>query len=657
MNNPIKYLYLIPAGIVICTILSVISSCSADDNPPGGTLPAGKYPMTFTTSVGELVVTRGTADNSQWAGTEEVAIQLGNNAASYGEIKEYKVATGGALTPADNVPLYWRNTTETVTAWYPYSTVRPASFTVKPDQNTENNYQASDFLYTTGTHTYNSNGACALVFKHLPTKVVINLKGDPNGGITEDEIKGATVSIVNQSLTSGTIGDDGIVGAATDAGTDAVTPKELTTAAEGYGKSVQALLIPQVIRFTKFIKVTIDGNNYYYTPTDAVLNSGSQSTYNITVKKDGLEVSTLSGSWMDDDQSESIGDPGAATFKIYLSKLKTESGITTAKVTDDSNQELTDNNGVYTTSSKTVKIVYTVNNDYDLWYFTPEVKEGFCTPKGVAQNGNDYTYTLTDICTDVWLSDIEPTTQPKKVSVGDYYYSDGTWSSTLASDKTCIGIVFKVGEGTGDKKSNYGGTIAATKIHGYVVALKDAHTSPGAWGIRLVDENKAGRNSQSITDYDGYSNTTYIRNIGNAYTNTDVSAPLKNSQYWAFKVASVYQPVSSVTPAAPVNSSGWYLPSYKQFDDLRTIENIGDSRLNAVSYIKMTSHNTDNENHYWTSTEASKHNGYQYVFKSTYDARTGFLDKAKSNDLDPTEPSTTEFLSKCKSYVRAILTF
>ena len=652
MNNPIKYLYLIPAGIVICTILSVISSCSEDDNPPGGNLPAGKYPMTFTTSVGELVLTRGTVDNS-WAGKEEVAIQLGNDAASYGEIKKHTAAASGELTPADNAaPLYWRNTTETVTAWYPYSTARPTTFTVQENQNIENNYQASDFLYTTGTHTYSSSGACALVFKHLPTKVVINLKGDPNGGITEDEIKGATVSIVNQSLTSGTIGDKGVVEAAAVAGTDAVTPKELPTAAEGYQRSVQALLIPQVARLKKFIRVTIDGNNYYYTPKDAVLNSGSQSTYNITVKKDGLEVSTLSGSWTDDDQSNTATS-GAATFKIYLSKLKVESGITTAKVTDASNQELTATDGVYTTSSKTVKIVYTVDNNYDLWNFTPEVKEGFCTPQGVAQNGNDYTYTLTDICTDVWLSNIEPTTQPKKVNVGDYYYSDGTWSTDYKTDKTCIGIVFYAGVGTGDQASNYGGTIASTKIHGYVVALKDAHASPGAWGTRLVDENKAGRNSRSTTDYDGYSNTTHIRNIGDDYNNTDVSQPLKNSQYWAFKVASVYQPVSSITPAAPTSSSGWYLPSYAQINAVCRLNM--DTQLTATGGTKLSAH-TGNYR-YWSSTEYSEFNAYYYSSYTDTDHKNQY---AKSNDLNEVEqkdPSRYNYLNDSKSYVRAILTF
>ena len=307
MNNPIKYLYLIPAGIVIFTILSVISSCSADDTSPGNTLPDGKYPMTFTTAVGELLVTRGTADNSKWAGGEKVAIQLGNDAESYGGIKKYTAATDGKLTPADNAnTLYWRNTTETVTAWYPYSETKPTSFTVQTNQNTADNYQTSDFLYTTGTHTYSRRSACALVFKHLPVKVVINLKhGDQ---VTADEVANATVSIVNQPTTSGTIGDNGTVAVAATA-TDVIIPNKPTSStANDYQQTVQALLVPQDIAGKKFIKVTIgngdDTRDYYFTPAAdaAALAAGTQYTYNITVKKEKLVV-TVSGdgvSWGND---------------------------------------------------------------------------------------------------------------------------------------------------------------------------------------------------------------------------------------------------------------------------------------------------------------------------------------------------------------------
>ena len=662
MNNPIKYLYLIPAGIVICTILSVISSCSADDNPPGGTLPAGKYPMTFTTSVGELVVTRGTADNSQWAGTEKVAIQLGNNAASYGEIKEYKAATGGALTPANDAALlYWRNTTETVTAWYPYSTQRPASFTVQADQNTEPNYQTSDFLYTTGTYTYKSSDACALVFNHLSAKVVINLKGDGNG-ITDSEIANAKVSIMNQSLTSGQIGDNGKVTAAA-AGTAAVTPKKLNSATTGYLQTVQALLVPQVVRNKKFIEVTIgendDARHYYYTPTEVAFDSGTQYTYNITVKREELEVTTeANGSWTNvaDDT-----DAPEATFNIYLAELQTGTGITTAKVTDGNNNVLTAANGVYTTSSKTVKIVYTVNNDYDLWDFILEVKKGFCTPQEVARNGNDYIYTLTDVCTDLWLSDIKPTAKQKQVKVGDYYYSDGTCSTTLVSYKTCIGIVFKAGEGTGDKASNYSGM---SQIRGYVVALQDASTAQGGWGIRLTDvdgiNNTHNEKNEEISankavNYDGYSNTAAVRKLSE-YGTTNINKPVENTQYWAFKVASDYKPIANNTEfTAPTSSSGWYLPSYQQLVDINTNISTLKTKWNVSGVAGVDFKRSNTTDHYWSSNEKNKYDAWYYIFNNSTGG-TG----AKSNNVADGESNSywlTTGNNPSKSYVRAVLTF
>ena len=33
-----------------------------------------------------------------------------------------------------------------------------------------------------------------------------------------------------------------------------------------------------------------------------------------------------------------------------------------------------------------------------------------------------------------------------ELKIGDYYYSDGTWSTTLDSSKTPIGVVFYVGD-------------------------------------------------------------------------------------------------------------------------------------------------------------------------------------------------------------------
>ena len=651
MNNPIKYLYLIPAGIVICTILSVISSCSEDDNPPGGNLPAGKYPMTFTTSVGELVLTRGTVDNS-WAGKEEVAIQLGNDAASYGEIKKHTAAASGELTPADNAaPLYWRNTTETVTAWYPYSTARPTSFTVQENQNTGDNYQASDFLYTTGTYTYNSSGACALVFKHLPVKVVINLtNGDQ---VTTDEVANATISIVNQPTTSGTITGDGTVAAATD-GTESITPKVVSSdaSAEDYQQTVQALLVPQEIAGKKLIKVTIgtgDTRDYYFTPATgtAALAAGTQYTYNITVMQEGLRVESLSATWNDNEQS--MADPQEAEFKIYLSTL-TAPEKSVAKVTDGTGVELPVSNGIYTTKSKTVNIVYTVDEGYELWNFAPEVKAGICKkPQQVTNSGNDYTYTLTDICTDIWLDDITtPITQQKEAAVGDYYYSDGTWSSTKDDNKTCIGIVFKVGAEDGDALTTYDGKIG-TKIHGYVVALADALTTAGDWGTRSeagtsptglktlpmvgTDRNQPNTSSEGY-GVPGYTNTkTVVENFQNNATEW--------ANYNAFSSVVDYR--STVT--APSNSSGWYLPSLLQlthvynaiYDSNKQLTTMGTNLSTAgTSFITA-----ENNGRYWSSNELSDRDAWYFVFSSGKPENYAKDGKNRNN----------------ASYARAILTF
>ncbi len=658
MNNPIKYLYLIPAGIVICTILSVISSCSADDNPPGDTLPAGKYPMTFTTSVGELVVTRGTADNSQWAGTEKVAIQLGNDAASYGEIKEYKAATDGELTPANNAaPLYWRNTTETITAWYPYSTARPTSFTVQENQNTGDNYQTSDFLYTTGTYTYKSSGACALVFKHLPVKVVINLtNGD---GINQDDLKNATVSLVSQSLTSGAISTDWTV--ANLSGNAEITSYALATPTTNYQKTVQALLVPQDIANKKFIKVTIgtvdDTRDYYFTPAAdaAALAAGTQYTYNITVRKDKLEVVTLAGLWT--DQTTQGTDP-EATFKIHMPDAFNSLGITVTDANGNEVNKETDGSA-YTTSSKTVKVSIPANATTYASYLKKLISVeayGICalqflytqTSEEIAASEGTYTYTLSDIRSDIWLN---ATINPDELKVGDYYYDDGTWSAALNSAKKCIGVVFQVGAKNNDTPAAYDGKIIHA-IRGYVVALNDAHEKLGAWGYRTNDvtgiTNLDVDNfpSDDSWPYDGYTNTKAVRGLSE-YATTDVTDPYGlPKQYWAFKVAVEYD--KKVT--TPVRSSGWYLPSIQQLKDITTNTNLPTLLTGAsgVDFIRST--------RYWSSSEKHEADAW-FCTLSSNSVEPGAY--AKSNDSpEKKDPFSGTWLPDLSGgHVRSILTF
>ena len=198
--------------------------------------------------------------------------------------------------------------------------------------------------------------------------------------------------------------------------------------------------------------------------------------------------------------------------------------------------------------------------------------------------------------------------------------------------RKCIGIVFKSGTGNGDNAGNYGGKPGS--IHGYAVALEDASSEAGAWGIRNKDvQDLENVSSLASGKYDGYSNTLVVRNQ-TEYQTTDVSNPTANDQYWAFKAASEY----GVT--APENTSGWYLPSIAQLQD---IYNLPDRSVIFSDAGGENFKTGSNEGRYWSSTEYNHYDAWYCQFNNGSSASY-----AKSNNggnyLRP-------------SYVRAVLTF
>ena len=623
-----------------CTFALALTACTedvADDN----SLPDGRYPMTFTTTVQGLTQTRATVDNT-WAGTEEVAVMAGNT------VKKYKAAYDGALAPdgADN-QLYWTSKTMTVQAWHSdtYSDTRPEKFTVQPGQNNGTGYQQSDMLYAIASVSYSGGSSASLEFKHLPAKVVVNLKADTQNGITEADVTNATVTLVNQALTSGTItvDEEGKTYTVAQAvsGSDGITPQKSGQTVSGYQQTVQALVVPQQMQGRKFIKVTIGADaaarDYYYTPTtevDGKLETGKCYQYAITVKKEGLQVESVFASW---DEKTSEDDLEPATFKVHLPAFNAPENTSNYKVTNASDVVLTaQDDGTYSVTDK-INISLSAAEDYRLKTFWTSVKAGICKWKGSYDAGTcTYTYTFYDIRSDLWLNEIkaeaeETSTSLPNPEVGDYYYVDGTWSSTL--EKPCIGIVFHVGVGKDDSENDW--LPEGNTIRGYVVALNDAHTDAGAWGIRLVDvDGIDNMDDQATKDkYDGYKNTTVIRQL-DAYKTTDVSQPLKNGQYWAFRVASEY----SVT--APSTTSGWYLPSVQQLADIYSLPDLA-GRLTAAGGADFK--RTENDGRYWSATEKNEYDAWYYLFASGSSDRYG-KSKDGGNYLD-------------KSYVRSILTF
>ena len=612
------------ASALLC--LTLFASCSADDDTA---LPEGKYPMTFATAMEGLTQTRATTDNT-WTGNEKIAVLVG------GEVKEYKRASDKPYTligaDAANT-FYWQKTDETkiVSAWYcgtGYETTLPTTWTVKTDQS-GNGYAESDFLYAKPQDIAYSDRDKELTFKHLPAKVVINLTN--GNGLTDENIRNATVSILSQATTSGEIDKStGIMAQTATSGSEAIIPNVLAAPELDYQKSVQAIVVPQqVAADTKFIKVTIgtgdDARDYYYTTEsagNANFECGKQYTYNITVTKGKeLEVTQTKVTWGD----------GTATSKPVAEATSFNVTCPGNGVEGFNIENVTQSGDKYTVNpNQAITISYTATSNLRCYLV-----------QGIAQistatSGTDgkITHTVSGIRGDLVFS------FERCPEVGDYYYADGTWSPDYpsgSSSAACIGIVFKVGAGTGDAASNYGSKLP-NGIRGYVVALNDAFESKCAWG----GDNVLIRTSTNQEDYLGYSNSLKI--VATANEGDHLKPDNAVTDYPAMYYISTYGN-SFQTPA---NCSGWYFPSTGQ---LYGIYQARGSIQEKVTTAKGTWFNLDksgetNEtlisDYYLSSSEYDIYSATPY-HASSFSFGTG-IKFWREKDTDP-------------AYVRAILTF
>lgn len=189
---------------------------------------------------------------------------------------------------------------------------------------------------------------------------------------------------------------------------------------------------------------------------------------------------------------------------------------------------------------------------------------------------------------------------PNAPKVGDYYYSDGTYSSTLDGQKTVIGVVFAVpGDGSaieGDVITNYDGvTFTDSEIHGWVVGLKDASTSvrwvASADGGDLDGEGPQIEGINGVgteeTDIKGFANSTAWE--GNTLSNGAVYAALNT--------------LDSYSLTAPSNTSGWYIPARGQLNILSGIYLQINDKLTAADGDTFAE-GTSGNNYHWTSTAA-----------------------------------------------------
>lgn len=226
--------------------------------------------------------------------------------------------------------------------------------------------------------------------------------------------------------------------------------------------------------------------------------------------------------------------------------------------------------------------------------------------------GKRYAYTITvkangidvqSVTGGTWVANGEENVTSKRVKqrftadelkIGDYFYSDGTWSDgglrKIYADgsmhidyykpvplrgKTVVGIVFQTDKSRIGKKEKekLGGE---NKAHGLVMAVKNANAAEKViWSneSRYLDLlNDCVSKSDNYSDISGYGNCESIRSLEGNF-----------DKYPALQAVDGY----NTTCPVPTTTTGWYLPSSGQWWDI--LQNLGGCPALADGYQQTSS--------------------------------------------------------------------
>lgn len=276
----------IPIYIMYLWAALVLAACTGDDDAawPEGGVPLELYAAVEGYSSANAQ-TRATTEN-RWEGGEVVRlwIKIGDKTLT----SSLDVDSDGKLITNDAQCTWISPDEEKIIHGEYYNSQASSLFFVQADQR-DKGYQDSDYMVAPKIYITVTSPDKTLVFRHVTAKVVVHLKA--GNGVTDDELRTATVTFENLTCKGGIIDSDNGTARQVTPGTDHITPNEVTPAADEYVRTVRALLPPQNMSGRKFVKIVIGGKTFYYTPAAGEANffSGKMYEYRLTVTSEGIE--------------------------------------------------------------------------------------------------------------------------------------------------------------------------------------------------------------------------------------------------------------------------------------------------------------------------------------------------------------------------------
>ena len=215
------------------------------------------------------------------------------------------------------------------------------------------------------------------------------------------------------------------------------------------------------------------------------------------------------------------------------------------------------------------------------------------------------------------------------VNVGDYYYDDGTWSTTRDNSKNVVGVVFSKSDATGSDSMLR--TEHSNCNHGLVVCTVEIASS--IWGGNYKFQDSRNNDGMYYYFRDQYQGVNYTTTAINGYTSTKALAAYRSANGGnCCEIVTVLE--NSSLPHVSAKSSGWYVPSYMEMQLMSASETL--SKVNAtLSKVGQQIGTGD----YWTSSFVYAPDGnYDDCYAKPFDVNVGGWDSMSNSTSNGTKP-------------------
>ena len=407
--------------------------------------------------------------------------------------------------------LMWYNDANSeadVYAYYPYDAEgTPAVYEAVADQTAGTS--SADFMAAAKSGVLPSPNAITMVFKHLMTKIVVNIENQSGASVDAVELTGTPAS------------------AAVNVAELTVTPAEETVAVKAYeataGKVWQAIIVPGTVKMELVVSLS-NGKKMVQPLTQMELKSGAQYTVNARIVADDMAV-TASGeieNWTDGGEIEFDGEGSTEDLPVEFTEYEgyfVYDGVEYKTVT------LADGNTWMAENLRFVPRGRTVSSD-------PAEDAGIWYPASNADKVADPALAET-----LGLLYDAATAFGAEITVDNAATFEGTqgicptgWHIPTLAEMTGL-----VGHCSNSAVINTNGAYYDSTIKGAsLAALAEAGW---AWQFASMRNkaNTAGTGSYTVTNYDGkYGIMSYIIGSSMYQTTTNTDGSLKNVQYYYF---------------------------------------------------------------------------------------------------------------------------